>query len=250
MHIKRADNSGFFIHSGAMPAQGHLYEGQRSRSRRRRPQGPVDRPRRRLSPSTGAIVRSRPAAIPPPRLDALPAQREARRTDRSVEPLPHYRQRRLGETRGERARKSPAGRSAIPAKAISASESEGAPCNFPQPAVKELPSTNPPASEIAEEYQGFNRSIAASICGGLEDGDRRSGPLNRATGSSTAPARRAFLSTEKSHATSSWCSTGRARRAATWTSGSARLNHQAQRPKFPPASGTASSSPSRRSAQR
>jgi hypothetical protein len=161
MHLQKGGNSGFFIHSGAMPAKGkpftkafeiQVLDGDD-------PKG--------LWTGQGDVFSIQGASFVPDRPHpagwnrCLPSERRAN-------PYGHWNHYRVVVNDGSvklevNGKEVSGGTKCTPRKGYLCLESEGAPCHFRNLRIKELPSTNPPAEEIAEEYQGFE-----SIYSGLD----------------------------------------------------------------------------------
>ena len=154
MHLKKGGNAGLFVHSGAVPVQGDaLHEGPRDPGPgRRQSRRHVDRPRRRLL-DPRRHVRARP---PHPKgwMRCLPSEKRSNPSGQ----WNHY---RVSATTARvklavNGKEVSGGTKCNPRKGYICLESEGSECHFKNIRIKELPSTNPPESEIAEADQGFH----------------------------------------------------------------------------------------------
>lgn len=154
MHILKGGNSGFFIHSGAMPARGvpftkgheiQVLDGDD-------PKG--------LWTGHGDVFSIHGASFVPDRphpggwMRCLPSEKRAH-------PAGQWNHYRITVNDGSvklevNGKEVSGGTKCNPRKGYLCLESEGAPCHFRNIRIKELPSTNPPPDQVAEEYQGFH----------------------------------------------------------------------------------------------
>jgi len=153
MHLKKGGNSGFFIHSGAMPVKGQPFtKGHEIQVL------DGDDPKG-LWTGQGDIFSIHGASFVPDRphpagwMRCLPSEKRAH-------PFGQWNHYRIVVNDGTvklevNGKEVSGGTKCNPRKGYICLESEGAPCHMRNLRIKELPSTNPPAAEIAEEYQGF-----------------------------------------------------------------------------------------------
>jgi len=154
MHILKGGNSGFFIHSGAMPAKGvpftkgheiQVLDGDD-------PKGQWTGHGDVFSIHGASFVPDRPH--PAGWMRCLPSEKRAN-------PAGQWNHYRITVNNGSvklevNGKEVSGGTKCNPRKGYLCLESEGAPCHFRNIRIKELPSTNPPPDEVAEEYQGFH----------------------------------------------------------------------------------------------
>src|SRR6185295_2724349 len=154
MHILKGCNSGFFIHSGAMPAKGvpftkgheiQVLDGDD-------PKGQWTGHGDVFSIHGASFVPDRPH--PAGWMRCLPSEKRAN-------PAGQWNHYRITVNNGSvklevNGKEVSGGTKCNPRKGYLCLESEGAPCHFRNIRIKELPSTNPPPDEVAEEYQGFH----------------------------------------------------------------------------------------------
>lgn len=154
MHILKGGNSGFFIHSGAMPAKGvpftkafeiQVLDGDD-------PKGQWTGHGDVFSIHGSSFVPDRPHPAGWSR--CLPSEKRAHPAGQ----WNHYKVTvNDGSVKLEvNGKEVSGGTKCNPRKGYLCLESEGAPCHFRNLRIKELPSTNPPADQVAEEYQGFH----------------------------------------------------------------------------------------------
>ncbi|HLY12378.1 MAG TPA: family 16 glycoside hydrolase [Planctomycetota bacterium] len=153
MHLQKGGNSGFFIHSGAMPVKGQPFtKGHEIQVL------DGDDPKG-LWTGQGDIFSIHGATFVPDRphpagwMRCLPSEKRAY-------PFGHWNHYRVVVNDGTvklevNGKEVSGGTKCDPRKGYLCLESEGAPCHFRNLRLKELPSTNPPPQEIAEEYQGL-----------------------------------------------------------------------------------------------
>jgi len=153
MHLIKGGNSGFFIHSGAMPVKGQPFtKGHEIQVL------DGDDPKG-LWTGQGDVFSIHGATFVPDRphpagwMRCLPSEKRAHPAGQ----WNHYRVTvNDGSVKLEvNGKEVSGGTKCNPRKGYICLESEGAPCHFRNLKIKELPSTNPPPEEIAEEYQGF-----------------------------------------------------------------------------------------------
>ncbi len=153
MHLKKGGNAGFFIHSGAMPVKGQPFtKGHEIQVL------DGDDPKGQWT-GHGDVFSIHGASFVPDRthpggwMRCLPSEKRAK-------PIGQWNNYRITVNDGSvklevNGKEVSGGTKCNPRKGYICLESEGAPCQFRNLRIKELPSTNPPAAEIAEEYQGF-----------------------------------------------------------------------------------------------
>jgi hypothetical protein len=153
MHLQKGGNSGFFIHSGAMPARGQPFtkaheiqvlDGDD-------PKGQWTGHGDVFSIHGASFVPDRPH--PAGWMRCLPSEKRAH-------PFGQWNHYKVtcndGSVKLEvNGKEVSGGTKCNPRKGYLCLESEGAPCHFRNLRIKELPSTNPPADEVAEEDHGF-----------------------------------------------------------------------------------------------
>jgi hypothetical protein len=154
MHLQKGGNSGFFIHTGAMPSKGvpftkgheiQVLDGDD-------PKGQWTGHGDVFSIHGASFVPDRPH--PAGWMRCLPSEKRAN-------PFGQWNHYKVtcndGSVKLEvNGKEVSGGTKCNPRKGYLCLESEGAPCHFRNLRIKELPSTNPPADEVAEEYQGFH----------------------------------------------------------------------------------------------
>jgi len=153
MHILKGGNAGFFVHSGAMPAKGQPFtKGHEVQVI------DGDDPKGQWT-GHGDVFSIHGASFVPDRphpagwMRCLPSEKRAK-------PAGQWNHYKVTVNDGTiklevNGKEVSGGTKCNPRKGYLCIESEGAPCNFRNMRIKELPSTNPPPEEIAEEYQGF-----------------------------------------------------------------------------------------------
>jgi hypothetical protein len=153
MHLKKGGNSGFFIHSGALPVKGQPFtKGHEIQVL------DGDDPKGQWT-GHGDVFSIHGATFVPDRphpagwMRCLPSEKRAH-------PVGQWNHYRIVVNDGTvklevNGKEVSGGTMCNPRKGYLCLESEGAPCHMRNLRIKELPSTNPPAAEIAEEYQGF-----------------------------------------------------------------------------------------------
>lgn len=153
MHLKKGGNAGFFVHSGALPVKGQPFtkgheiqviDGDD-------PKGSWTGHGDVFSIHGATFVPDRPH--PGGWMRCLPSEKRANPAGQ----WNHYKVTcNDGSIKLEvNGKEVSGGTKANPRKGYLCVESEGAPANFRNMRIKELPSTNPAADQIAEEDQGF-----------------------------------------------------------------------------------------------
>ncbi|HZE99839.1 MAG TPA: family 16 glycoside hydrolase [Planctomycetota bacterium] len=169
MHLKKGGNSGFFIHSGAMPVQGQPFtKGHEIQVL------DGDDPKGQWT-GHGDVFSIHGATFVPDRphpagwMRCLPSEKRAHPAGQ----WNHYKVTvNDGSVKLEvNGKEVSGGTKCNPRKGYICLESEGAPCHFRNLLLKELPSTNPPPEEIAEEYQGFQTLYTGLDLHGWTGGD-------------------------------------------------------------------------------
>src|SRR5436190_9139914 len=153
MHLKPRGNSGFFVHSGAMPSKGvpftkgheiQVLDGDSSDG---------------SWTGHGDVFSIHGASFEPDRphpkgwMRCLPSEKRAK-------PAGQWNHYKVTVNDGSiklevNGKEVSGGTKCNPRKGYICVESEGSPAHFRNMRLKELPSTHPPADEVAEEYQGF-----------------------------------------------------------------------------------------------
>lgn len=153
MHLQKGGNSGFFIHSGAMPVKGQPFtKGHEIQVI------DGDDPKGNWT-GHGDVFSIHGATFVPDRphpagwMRCLPSEKRAN-------PAGQWNHYRITVNDGAvklevNGKEVSGGTKCSPRKGYICLESEGAPANYRNLRIKELPSTNPPADQVAEEYQGF-----------------------------------------------------------------------------------------------
>lgn len=160
MHLKPRGNAGFFVHSGALPARGvpftkghevQVLDGDS-------PEGVWTGHGDVFSIHGASFVPDRPH--PKGWMRCLPSEKRAN-------PAGQWNRYRITVNDGAlklevNGKEVSGGTKCNPRKGYLCLESEGSECHFRNLRIRELPSTNPPAEEIAEAEQGF-RSLYSGL---------------------------------------------------------------------------------------